>query len=377
MNRVRLLSHKLMLLSAAVFALFCLPPRLLWAEADSNQQPVGDLTVASEHGCAVPTFAVPDTNCLPVACPLDYWVVSSRCCLQEMAPGCPSCDLQVFRYTAQTGLQRSSLPELIAATSPSVPMAINVHGSFVSWEDILEQAGPTAGWLRRAAPGKPLQMVFFTWPSDISVAPIPQITIDQLGRRAETNGRYLAGFLSCVPANVRVSIIGHSHGARAAAAAMHLMAGGIVRGCHGGTCQGPSRVRLIFAAAAFNHDWLNHDGRYYCAINRTECVLNLRTRCDAALLAYAIRWPISKRALGTTGFTGKDHADFGWQTTKLADCDVKPLLRVHHVWPYYYAQPQIASWMAPYVHFLGEPAVGDEVSQTSGEASATGELAFP
>lgn len=121
----------------------------------------------------------------------------------------------------------------------------------------------------------PLNFIYFTWPSEgpFSLVPnnpfstaIPCLDFGVLGRRAELNGFYLADLIGSLPGPTTVSLIGHSLGARTIATGLHLLGGGTV---HGKARWNPAdcghRIRVVLAAAAIEHDWLNPGDRYGCA----------------------------------------------------------------------------------------------------------------
>jgi esterase/lipase superfamily enzyme len=109
-------------------------------------------------------------------------------------------------------------------------------------------------WIRVARPGQPLNIVYLTWPSDGAFTGLFQYDILMLGRRSAFNGFYLAQFISTLPKETPICLIGHSHGARMVSSAMHLLGGGTVQGyrfCKPGDCS--HRIRVVLLAAAIDH----------------------------------------------------------------------------------------------------------------------------
>jgi hypothetical protein len=136
-----------------------------------------------------------------------------------------------------------------------------------------------------------------------------------------------------------------------AMATMHLAGGGSLQGCRLGGSVGGKRIRVILAAAALDHNWLNSGGRYECALCRTECVLNLRNRHDLVLKLYPLLRPLtSHRALGASGVTWFDRRRQEC-TCRIENFDVTGIVPGSHFWPMYYETPQLASMIAPWVYF--------------------------
>ncbi len=93
--------------------------------------------------------------------------------------------------------------------------------------------------------------------------------------------------------------MGHSHGARMTAAALHLLAGGEVDDTHLTYLPPPEqRIRAVLVAGALDHHWMDPGQRYGMALCRTECLLYMRNDHDIVLSIYPMRRLFSRRALG-------------------------------------------------------------------------------
>ncbi|WP_197444378.1 alpha/beta hydrolase family protein [Maioricimonas rarisocia] len=296
-----------------------------------------------------------------------YWVISSRRSTQhERENGRWGVD--VFRRSGPRQVRGSNIQEFASSLTPGVPVCIFTHGSFVSWPSHLQQAEATNRWLRRAGAGAPLHVVFFTWPSD-SGAIVTPLDVSVRGRRAEFNGLHLAWVLSQIPEACPVCLIGHSHGARVTLSTMHLIGGGQVQGLvYNGPKPQSKRYRVVLAAAAVDHDWINPSNRYGQAVCQLEGLMNLQNRTDLALGLYPLRQPFSNRALGEAGFSATDRYMQGPHRCKMIDVDVTPLLGAGHNWPLYLATPQIASTIAPFVYHqdVSQPALTQTPSAGNG-----------
>jgi len=285
----------------------------------------------------------------------DDWIVSVRHC-PEKRSGCESCDFAVSRLDSCGRDLPSSVPELLAGLQPGAPVCFVLHGSFVSWEQVCAESRQAQGWLRQACPGHPLNIVFFTWASDQTKKVLLPVDIMVLGRRADRHGFDIAQLIGQIPDEHPICLIGHSHGARMAAATLQLLAGGGIQGvgCPVGTYQ-QHRIRVVLAAAAFDHTWFKPGECFDRAVYRAEGILNLQNRHDAALAFYPLHRPSAGRALARTGLTSRDRHTLGAWSAKLIDLDVTERVGHRHVWTAYLDQPSIAQQIAPYVFFNDAP----------------------
>ncbi|MDZ4687930.1 MAG: hypothetical protein SH850_22895 [Planctomycetaceae bacterium] len=283
-----------------------------------------------------------------------YWVVSSRDLEGELHRG-QRHSYQVFNCDAHGRRQASNMETLVQSLTPGVPVCFVMHGSFVDWETVLQDARGTNSWLRAPLPDRPLHVVFFTWPSDNTPKLIFPIDVAILGRRSARHSLYVAELISLIPNDHPICLVGHSHGARMVVSTLHVLGGGKVDDvAFGGGPFHQHRIRAVLAAGAFDHDWLNPGERYEQAVQRPELILNLRNRRDIALRFYPLHRPLTAAAAGYAGFSAGDRQQIGPQSQKLVDLDITPFIRLGHIWPHYYAEPRLAQTIAPHVFFLGD-----------------------
>ena len=332
------------------------PPRFLnvqQPEMEYDPPVQGPVMEGPAVGPQLPPVDQPCTNCQQS---IDYWIVSTRHCPQEPKTAC-GCNLQVFHVVGDQQPVVSDIRTLGASIDPSLPACIFCHGSFVDFRSFRAESLQTYRWLQNASPQR-LQVILFTWPSDNLKTLIPQVDVCALGRRSAINGFYMTQLIANLPGRQRLTLIGHSHGTRVVASAMQLMAGGQVQGYRLGFDPGHQRrIRVVMAAAAIDHDWLNPDKRYGMALQATECLVSLRNRHDFALSLYPLRKVWTSRALARSGFTGKDRSKLGWKNCYVHEIEVSDLIGNGHIWPHYYSKPQIAQAIRPFIYFESDPVV--------------------
>jgi len=282
----------------------------------------------------------------------NYWIVSSRCDIQHRRHlHLDDGDLDVFQRTPDGQLHRANLGSLQACMIPGVPALVSIHGSFVSWQDECYESYQAYQWIRNACPELPLQVIFFTWPSEGLITGLLPADVAIKGKQAEFNGFHLARMLNCVPESCPVSFIGHSFGCRVILSTLHLAGGGDVQGMNYPGGMTAHRYRAVFAAAAVDHNWLNPGERYGCALPRTECILNLRNRRDFPLAFYPLHRPFAGRALARSGLTRRDTRKLGVESEKVINLDVTHIQGHNHLWPGYFQSSEIAAAIAPVIYF--------------------------
>lgn len=357
-NISRILSWVAFAIAAAGFS-FVVAPRSVRGQ-DTFIAP--QLSIGADLGAepAPPTFAPqPVDEAAPAVlgtaeCP-QYWIVSSRCDVQHRRhKHLDDGELDVYQRTSDGQLFHSNLPSLQSLTIPGVPVLICFHGSFVTWEDECKESHQAYQWIRNACPHLPLQVIFFTWPSDGLITGLFPTDVAIRGRQAEFNGLHAARVITCLPPSCPISMIGHSHGCRVILSALHLAGGGDIQGMTYPAIQSsPRRYRAVFAAAAVDHHWLNPKDRYGCALPVTECIVNLQNRKDLALTVYPLHRPFAGRALGRVGLLRRDTRKLGTETQKVTNLDVSEIEGHNHLWPGYFQSPEIAAAIAPVIYYPG------------------------
>ncbi len=301
-------------------------------------------------------------------------------CRQSVSSGLPDCRWRVRRYSRDGLLEPTTEVDMLAAFRPDIPVCVFVHGSFISQAEVRDFV-TMANWLCRGGAGRPLNVVMFRWPSRAGATLLaPHYAVAELGHRAEYNGFALARLLRTLPAQVPVSLVGHSHGARTVVAALHLLGGGSVRGhsldqsgCEGKACH------AVLLAAAIDQPWLSHGQKYSQAHRATRGILNVFNRNDPVLGIYALRKPFGFPALGTTGFGVDSWGRAAASAAPFRDLDVTSLIGANHLQKHFSSRPELARWIAPYVYCRGGCDVGNAwgfgIGSTHATTSATGRSA--
>ncbi|MGE5192338.1 MAG: alpha/beta hydrolase [Deltaproteobacteria bacterium] len=297
----------------------------------------------------------PQTSVVPrgLMCDGDYWIVSSRHCDSRHAPCDADCCLSYFHCPPDRSFCPQTRETFLASVRPDRPVCFVAHGSYNWWGDAMAESRLIHRWIRSAAPQSRIQVVIFTWPSDGNMPYIFPVDIAILGRKSAAHGTYLASLITHLPGEQKVSIVGHSHGARTAVAALHVLGGGVLEGGQAlppGYAV-PQHLRAVLLAAAIDHHWLNPGDRYGQALMVPERVLLMRNSRDATLGIYPLRKGLGERALGRGGLGPDDRLVLGSLGPKVVEMDVAGFADWHHGFAHYHEQPALAAAMVPFVYF--------------------------
>ncbi|RMG41660.1 MAG: hypothetical protein D6725_01070 [Planctomycetota bacterium] len=292
-----------------------------------------------------------------------FWIVATDGCPQKagLHRVAPCCRFLWWHFDESGRCHPADAAHFGEIVPDDRPVCFVVHGSFVTMDQLVQDAVFATRWLRCGSGGTSTELVFFHWPSAgvttlIPGRPLtaiaPAIDVVELGKRADRNGAYLRQLLVGSARGRHVGLIGHSYGCRVIAAALQ----GLSRcACGpGAVCDGPSRVRVVFAAAAVEHDWLNPGKRFGGALDCVDGVVNLRNRHDPILKLFPLRYPFASRALGVSGFTARDRRVNGVRSARMLELDVSHLIGARHAWWSYYTQPGIADSVARWILFAEE-----------------------
>jgi hypothetical protein len=273
-----------------------------------------------------------------------FWIVSTRNCpdggTAEIAAGC----VRVLHHDPTGCLRNADIPQFHTAIDPTRPIVFVIHGSYNYWRDVLNESRSMYRWLSRSGTARPVQMVFFTWPSD-GYAPFAlPLEVAVLGRRSAAHSVFLAGLIRDLPPGAGLSMIGHSHGARTCLAAAHLLGGGRLENgqCLGEGPASPRALRAVLLAAAVDHQWLNPGERYGAALSSLDRVLVFRNSRDFWLSVYPLRKPFGEPSLSGAGLSPWDRAALGPNAAKVIEYDVTRQLGAGHNLATYYKRASLA-----------------------------------
>lgn len=279
------------------------------------------------------------------------WIISSR-----EVRGTPERDdctaqFEYFRRSPQ-GPIPVTREQFLATVRPDRPVCFMIHGSYNAWGDVVKESDSNVAFLREAAGGQDVQVVCFTWPSNGYVPVLLPVELRLLGRKAAVHGGYLAQLISRLGRQQPVTLVGHSHGARCAVAALHALGGGTLddnsrlpRGA-----QAPGPMRCVLLAAAVDHDWLNPGKRYDRALYPVESMLVVHNARDGWLGVYPLHAPLKgQQALGRSGLTHQDRQQLNGLANKIDLFDAGPITGRSHDLATFNSSPDLARVLSPYV----------------------------
>ena len=285
---------------------------------------------------------------------IDFHVISTRICPQDGYSLCTPEQFDYYRLDENNGWQSGDLAEFLSSLSPESPVSFFVHGNLVTWETAFQEGWQAANAMRSAAPaGSKLTVVMFTWESDRQ-SPLPGIDVEIKAARADTTGFYLAQLLRKLSPKMSVSLVGHSHGARAVAGALQLLSCGAVNGRALPATHSPDMlpsIRVVFLAGTLDHDSLAPGKDYDGVLNSAEAVLNVRNSRDSILALYPLRMPFAESAIGKVGLRDRDWRRLGANQNRVQQMDVADIIGNSHDWTSYFHAPGINASIAQYVYF--------------------------
>lgn len=282
----------------------------------------------------------------------DFFLLNVEAFPEEVEAGqMPGCRFSAFRYLPDRQYHPSTIDELIASLRPGVPICFFVHGAFVSWEFAARKSPDHYRHIVHGGGHRPLHFIAVHWPSETNLVPCPAASLNQMERRANAIGMCLARFLSQVPAENPVCMLGHSYGARVICVMLQALSRRHVVEPITAETGRRRRIRVVFTAGAIDHHRLNPGQELDHAIHRVECLLNFTNCLDPAMQAYAFTEPLLTQPLGHVGFTCLDRIKLGGQAEKITRRDVTLAVGCGHVADKYFSRPEVMTPMIPYIFF--------------------------
>ncbi|MFM7161056.1 MAG: alpha/beta hydrolase, partial [Planctomycetaceae bacterium] len=279
------------------------------------------------------------------------WIISSREVRGTPERNDCTAQFEYFRRSPQ-GPVPVSREQFLATVRPDRTVCFMIHGSYNAWSDVVKESDSNVAFLREAAGGQDVQVVCFTWPSNGYVPMLLPVELRLLGRKAAVHGGYLAQLISRLGRQQPVTVVGHSHGARCAVAALHALGGGtlddnsrLARGTGS-----PESLRCVLLAAAVDHDWLNPGKRYDRALYPVESMLVVHNARDGWLGVYPLHAPLKgQQALGRSGITRQDRQQLNGLANKIDLFDAGPITGRSHDLATFNSSPDLARVLGPYV----------------------------
>lgn len=278
------------------------------------------------------------------------YLVNTRCLACPCGKVVPL--LPVQRYDDDTGTwQSSSVEELRDDCDDGGNMSIHVHGNRIDGPEAIARGWAVYHeWVSRDPGAEPLVFVIWSWPSSQIKGQLKDVRTK--AARTEAESFFLAHLLAEMPAATRVSLSGHSFGARIICGAAHLLTGDSLWGYRlDRPVQEPRRLRAILTAAAMHNYWLSEGCHHGEALTQFERILVLYNSSDPALRFYR---HIEKRSRpAALGYTG---AVFCGDSRGLADrvdqMNVACYIGREHSFVSYLCCPALTDMAAPYALFL-------------------------
>lgn len=266
------------------------------------------------------------------------WLVSTRC-----LPACGCYDgstapnYSVRKYDAD-GWHTATLDEYLVGQSPDALTVAHIHGNRYAESDALER-GCQAYQIIRQCESIPqrIRMVVWSWPSDKIRGPLKDIRIK--AARTDVESYYVGYFLSRHEPTSKISLIGHSFGARIITGSLHVLGGGRLN-C--GYLRTPPAelppTRAVIMAAAMNNYWLS-EGQYHGrALSAAQSMRIIYNPNDKFLVRYGFVVKGARPdALGVTGPTGF----LGEGRERIQLFNARPYIGDDHFQRIYYQSPGI------------------------------------
>ncbi|MCA9101622.1 MAG: alpha/beta hydrolase, partial [Planctomycetales bacterium] len=227
----------------------------------------------------------------------------------------------------------SDATDFVTTADHTPVFTIYVHGNQVDMGTAKSTARRVACILGLDDPHVGGELIAFTWPAGrVAGGPLNDVRVK--ATRSDCYGPALAQFISTLPADAIVNVIGHSYGARLAAVAFDDLA-----------TRQPARsgpVRGVLLGAAMSNNWLLPGMRCGDAMPYVESMLVTTNQSDRVLHWYPLLWGLRSRgpqALGDTGLACR--AQLGDDLMKYHSINVTCPVGKSHDWQDYVADARV------------------------------------
>jgi hypothetical protein len=308
----------------------------------------------NDESCVTTKESIGEFGCCPDVKPWQreqdsIYIVSTRCLGCACGKVVPQ--LPVQRYDGTGQWQPSSVDDLAQDCEDSV-VSIHVHGNRIDNPEAVARGWAVYHeWVRRDPHATRLVFVIWSWPSSQIKGPLKDVRTK--AARTETEGFFLAHLISAIPAETRVSLSGHSYGARIICGAAHLLAGGYLWGYRldEHLVQEQRELRAVLTAAAMHNYWLSPGYHHGQALTQIGRMLVLYNSSDPALRLYRhIERGSRPAALGYRGAVFC--SDPEGLSDRVDQINVAGYIGQEHSFLSYLCCPALSDLAAPYALFL-------------------------
>lgn len=231
---------------------------------------------------------------------------------------------------------------LQSPSSSHLKTVIYVHGNRVELgNDAAEGMAVYDSLVRARSKQEPLRYIIWSWPS----GQIPGLIKDYKVKAERTNevAWQLAWFVDQMPAEMQISLMGYSYGARTVSGTMHLLGGGQLDQLRFTQRKHPNRppARIALVAAAFDADWLLPGEIHQRALSQTDRMVVVTNRLDPAMRFFRLSTRHSRvDALGLAGVLNRDR--LGTASNRIQQIDVTAEVgRSHVIYDYLADEPKM------------------------------------
>jgi hypothetical protein len=229
------------------------------------------------------------------------WLVSSRHLPSQVGCAMDSEPLRFWRMECSGRTWRADREAFLADGSGHWT-CIYAHGNRISPGYAIRRGLEVYRTLRANQHNIPLRFVVWSWPSDTIHGPVRDARIK--AARTDAEGFYMAALLHDLSPDEPLSLIGFSFGSRIITGALHLLAGGSLRGQSLPLDSGHvmPATRVVLMASAMDNDWLLPGHPHGLAVSKVDRLLLLNNSRDHALKRY---WVVSgSHQVPALGFAG-------------------------------------------------------------------------
>lgn len=202
--------------------------------------------------------------------------------------GCHSKPMEMAEFESTLSCQR--------------PVMIYVHGNRMESSNLLPRCREVFSRVRRYRKSQGIDWVIFSWPSSRRCIGLSDFR--DKADRCDSQAFYLAWLMrrqaaQCVP----MGILSYSFGCRVASGALHVLAGGSIKG----VCQSLAplvgmQVKVGMVAPAIESTWLGKRGMHGLATQNMDELILLYNHRDAVLKRYWLLEKVRREtALGYSG----------------------------------------------------------------------------